>query len=367
MFTYSKVYLIPVIISLRPSEREGLVAWRRFSGRLYGQVPMDGHPKEKRLNSYERFALLEMWKSGRFTKEDLAKHFGVSVQAIRLRIRKGDVERHRRDSRSLTDEAKKFVLAALEKDDETPLVDVVEALKSAHLPGSVTSVWRYLRSIKWKYKVKFTRPCLTRVMEGQRATWIKPMIRHGWKEGDVAFDEVAKGRFRPKRRRGWSARGDTHYAAQPFRWKCYSLYVYCRWDGEAGYFVQNSRKAKELQDVIKRLKREKTIVAGGRLFLDRASTHKAKKTESLLTGYGVERVLFPSKSPDLNPVEYMNRRLTELLGNRRFKSRDDMIKQIDTAMNVICDDEDNKRHFAQVKKNWLEVRRLKGGNKYRDA
>lgn len=328
-------------------------------------------PKGPDLTDEQRCAFFEMNDTRKFSRAELAERFHISVDHV-TKLRREMMERgtHRRKKKGRTPPSPATADRAVEyldAEEGNTLRECAGTLTAEGHEVSVSTLSRILRRKGHKKKVEYARPCLTDRMKRQRVDHANRMLGTGRLPGDVYMDEVCKGQKKLKRSRRWSARGVRRFKKQPYQWPVVENYVFVREDGKSTYFEQTCRKAVALKAVLQELIRSRYIKRGSRLIMDKAPAHTAALIRRFLDSKGVELIVLPGSSPDMMPVENMNRRLTEKLGDRRPANRDEYVRWIDEALDEICDVEDNTRHIAHVVENYSRVLRLDGDNKYAEA
>lgn len=113
---------------------------------------------------------------------------------------------------------------------------------------------------------------------------------------------------RPPVRSTWAPKGQTPVLVHSHRWAKRSLMggLIYHWSGRAKQLtVEIIKRAYRLDDILRWCRRLVRVLQGAKAILiwDRLNSHRNKAVAAFLAKHGIEIVLLPAYSPQLNPIE----------------------------------------------------------------
>jgi len=197
------------------------------------------------------------------------------------------------------------IVEMVKNNKELSTKDVSLELKSRGINLCKTTISSRLNEAGLKYASLTSKPLLTKTQIFQRLRFARENKNRNW--NNVLFTDETSVSLGPRNKKIWKSRGERMYQRKAKHypkihvWGCFSNYGF----GRIVLFKENLT-ARKLIDIYQEglLPSSKVIDDPDWILLeDNDPKHTAKLAETWREKHNIDRITWPSNSPDLNPIE----------------------------------------------------------------
>lgn len=227
-----------------------------------------------------------------------------------------------------------MIVAAVETHPEATAVGVAKAMQRRRVCISADTVRRRLAEAGFKHRMPTSKPALSERQRQNRLEWARNQLGRDWSR--VIFTDETTVLMAPRRAKVWRKKGQRvvfrtrKHPGKIHLWGCFARNGF----GAAYTFVENLN-ADVLCTIYEQALRpsiKKLFGAADRnwvLLEDNDPKHTSQKAQKWRKDNSVERIHFPTQSPDLNPIENLWSILKHNIAKHEPKSLKDL-------QNIMC-------------------------------
>lgn len=268
------------------------------------------------------------------TPKQISKEVRCTVNTVKFWLKRfkdnGDVEELPRAGRprKTTEEQDEVILAAQEEDREATMQDIQQEVKKQRIEVSSSTIRRRVMEAGMRFIPPLVKPLLSIQYIEKRVEWANQYGEQDWKQ--VMFSDESTIRLHYYRRSVWRRPGEhivrrsVKHPAKVNIWGCLSSQGF----GKAYVFTGNM-DAKLLCKIYKKAllpSAEKLFEGEWKLQEDNDPKHRSRLAAKWREDNQVEKINWPSQSPDLNCIENVWRLLKIRVADRRPQNIQELIQ-----------------------------------------
>ena len=224
------------------------------------------------------------------------------------------------------------IVKMTEDNKEMSVKDLSQNLKEKGLSLSYSTIRRRLIEAGLKFGTASSKPFLTEIQKIYRVRFAKRNKNRNW--NNVLFTDEATISLSPRNKRFWKRRGENVYIR---RYKHYQkIHIWGSFSkfgfGKIYLFKENLTGNKLIEIYEKALLPSSRMIKAVHWILveDNDPKHTSKVAETWREKHNIDRISWPSNSPDINPIENIWSLLKDKIAELKPSNLDQLEKNIKT-------------------------------------